>query len=194
MIKLALTGSIGMGKSTIAKLFADQGVPILDADKIVHDLYEHDEDLKEIFSQYDKSLIKDNGVDKIALSRFMQISENRIKIEYYVHKKVQEKRDEWYKKHLQSPITLYEIPLLFEKKLQKDYDYTIVVYASKKTQKQRVMQRVGMTEEKFLFLHSLQIDSAQKCQLADFVINTDQSLEDCQEDVVRIIEKVIVQG
>jgi len=136
---IGLTGSIGMGKSTVSGFFADVGVAVWDADEAVHRLYD----------------INGAGVEAIL-----------------------------------APFVLFDIPLLFEGDMVKQFDTIVVVSAPFDVQKSRVLARDGMTPEKFEFILSRQMPDQQKRELADFVIETDGSFDDTREQVHQILEKL----
>ena len=151
-LKVGLTGSIGMGKSAVCKQFQNLGFSVFDADSIVHQLYaKGGEGVAAIQSIVPES-IKDDAVDRSLLSKLVLQNSSLLKsIENVIHPLVKKKRQLFYESSCQKGdfLIVYDIPLLYENKLDEEVDYVIVVTASENTQKERVLSRPGMTIEKF---------------------------------------------
>lgn len=174
-IQVALTGSIGMGKSTVTKQLRKLGFPVFDADEAVHQLYSSGGEAVKPLQQLFPSAIVDNAVDRKSLMNVIMRDHTAIKqIEAIVHPLVIAKRQEFFETARQrgSFLVVYDIPLLFENRKQYIVDYVIVVSADPETQRQRVLKRPGMTEEKFMSILAKQVPDEEKRKVADFVILT----------------------
>ncbi|WAC47305.1 dephospho-CoA kinase [Asticcacaulis sp. SL142] len=192
MIKLGLTGSIGMGKSTVAKMFAHLGVPVWDADEVVHRLYATSQPLKDKLCAAFGVILKDNSIDRARLSEILKADLSKFAVlDAIVHPLVREDRAVFMERHGDSPLVLADIPLLYETGSEKNLDYVVVVSAPAEVQKARVMARPGMTEAKFNDILSRQISDTEKRQRADFLILTDQPLEATRAEVAALHKKLL---
>ncbi len=190
MIRLGLTGSIGMGKSTIANMFKDEGMPVWDADEAVHRLYAGSPELKQALTEAFGDVLTGNKVDRAKLSEALKITPGGFdRLNAIVHPATVEDRKAFLQAQKRNHVSLAvsDIPLLFETGAEKQLDYVLVVSAPAKVQKQRVMARPGMTEEKFAAILSRQMPDAEKRKRADFVIDTSQSVEACRAQVHALI-------
>lgn len=194
MLKIGLTGSIGMGKSTIGAMFAKLGINIICADEIVHKLYKKNGAANIQISQIYEDVLDNNGdIDRQKLSVvILKAPEALKKIEEIVHPLVKKTREDmlWQFKEKGAPYVILDIPLLFETNSQKEFDKIIVVDCDYETQKARVLARPKMTEAKFKAILAKQMPNSQKVALADFIIDTSQSLETCQNRVIEIDEEL----
>lgn len=187
MIVLGLTGSIGMGKSTTARMFADLGVPVNDADAVVHALYEG-EAVAPIEAAFPGST-KAGVVDRKELSRQLNEDPALFKtLEAIVHPLVRAREQEFLARHRDAgaPFVVLDIPLLFETGGEARVDAVVVVTCDPDIQKERVMKRPGMTEEKFALLLSRQVPDVQKRAKADYIIDTGKGLDSARQDVEAI--------
>ena len=190
-IIIGLTGSIGMGKSTVAQMFADEGVPIFDADAAVHILQGPGGALVKEIEALFPGTTDENGVDRQKLGPAVLGNPDALKqLESIVHPAVATMRLEFMEQHKNAPMILFDIPLLFEKNGDGGVDHVIVVSATKDDQRDRVLRRPGMTVNKFEKIMSLQIPDDEKRKRADFVINTSQPLEETRQQVRNTIEKL----
>jgi dephospho-CoA kinase len=194
MIILGLTGSIGMGKSTAAQMFADLGVPVNDADAVVHALY-RGEAVAPIEAVFPGATVA-GVVDRKELSR--QLSENPAlfkTLEAIVHPLVRKAERAFLARHRaeKSPLVLLDIPLLFETKAENRVDAVVVVTCDPATQKDRVMKRPGMTEEKFALILSRQVPDAEKRAKADYIIDTSGEFDSTRAQVAAIVRQVTTQ-
>ncbi len=188
MLRVGLTGSIGMGKSTTAQMFRDEGVAVLDSDQIVHDLYRGAavEPIEAAFP----GVVVDGVVDRAKLSeRVLDDPAAMRRLESIVHPLVWEARDRFLKEREDQGdrIVVYDVPLLFETGAEDSVDVIIVVSAAEDVQKARVLARPGMTEEKFAAILEKQTPDSQKRARADFVVHSDKGLEPAREEVRRIL-------
>ncbi|MEX0405681.1 dephospho-CoA kinase [Aquibium sp. LZ166] len=188
MIILGLTGSIGMGKSTTAKMFADFGVPVHDADVTVHELY-RGEAVPPIAEAFPEA-VKDGVVDRTRLAQsVLRDGEAIRKLEAIVHPLVRKAEAEFVRLHEQrgAALIVLDIPLLFEAGGADRVDRIVVVTASPQVQRERVLKRPGMTEQKFEAILTRQLPDAEKRARADFVIDTGLGMEHAREAVAGII-------
>lgn len=188
---IGLTGSIGMGKSTVAQMFAEEGVPVFDADAAVHILQGPGGALVEEIEALFPGTTDENGVDRQKLGpAVLGHPESLKKLEALIHPAVGAMRSEFLKQHESAPMILFDIPLLFEKTGAGGVDHVIVVSAGEEAQEDRVLQRPGMTAEKFGKIKSLQMPDHEKRKRADFVIDTARPLEETRKQVKNTIEKL----
>ncbi|MEO1562343.1 MAG: dephospho-CoA kinase [Pseudomonadota bacterium] len=188
--KLGLTGSIGMGKSTAASMFRDQGIPVWDADQAVHELYTKDHRVIEQISEIVPDAKTEDGLDRQALRMAIQPDPGLLaKIESIVHPAVQAHREAFLEANGDAALVVLEIPLIFELKIHAQFDAVAVVSTDANTQKARVLGRGTMSEADFELILSKQVPDAQKRKLADFIIPSD-TLETAQKSVQGIIETI----
>ncbi|NLS01202.1 dephospho-CoA kinase [Rhizobium sp. P38BS-XIX] len=188
MIKIGLTGSIGMGKSTSAKLFADAGIPVNDADAVVHDLYSGD--AVALVEAAFPGTTADGKVDRQELSRKLAGDPSGFKrLEAIVHPLVRERERAFLERHGKAgaDMVVLDIPLLFETGAENRLDKIVVVSCDPQIQRQRVLARPGMTEEKFNMILSRQTPDAEKRARADYVIDTSRSIDAAREQVKEIV-------
>ena len=187
---LGLTGSIGMGKSTTAAMFADAGIPVWDADHAVHEIYANDQDVIEAIESFAPTAVTEQGVDRAALSLVLKEDPTLIaKIEAVVHPKVATHRTEFIDSHAAADLIVLDIPLIYEKEMADQFDAVLVVTADEDTQRARVMAREGMTAVKFMMIRNMQVPDDVKREKADYVIET-KSLSQTKKAVHDLIEKI----
>ncbi|MFN3521387.1 MAG: dephospho-CoA kinase [Phenylobacterium sp.] len=190
MIILGLTGSIGMGKSTTAAMFAEAGAPVYDADAEVHRLYAPGGAAVAPIEAAFPGVVKDGAVDRAALgARVLGDAEAMKKLESIVHPLVGASRVGFFEAAAAkgADIVVLDIPLLFETGGQKNVDAVVVVSAPADVQRARVLDRPGMTVEKFEAILAKQTPDAEKRARADFVIDTGQGLEVARAQVAQVI-------
>ena len=188
MIRLALTGSIGMGKSTVAEMFARAGVPVFDADAVVRQLQGPGGALVAKIEERFPGTTGGQGVDRDALSeRVLGDPGELAALEAIVHPAVHHERTRFIVENGDAKALLFEIPLLFETGGEEAFDKVIVVSAPRHVQRDRVMARPGMTEEKFHALLARQTPDEEKRTRADFVIDTGGDLSTTQSQVRDIL-------
>ncbi|WP_416798593.1 dephospho-CoA kinase [Ciceribacter azotifigens] len=188
MITVGLTGSIGMGKSTTAALFAEQGIPVSDSDRVVHDLY-RGEAVPLIAAAF-PDVIQAGTIDRNKLSENLAKNPANFKIlEGIVHPLVRSRERAFLDGARDSgaDIAVLDIPLLFETGAQDRVDVVVVVSCDPQLQKERVLKRPGMTEEKFDLILSRQVPDKEKRARADFVIDTGHGIESARSQVGEII-------
>ena len=185
---LGLTGSIGMGKSTVARMFAEAGVPVFDADAVVHHLQGPEGVLVDEIEAAFPGTTGPGGVNRTALAeRVLAEPDDLRRLEALIHPAVARERDAFLARHREFPLIVFDVPLLFEKGLDAAVDKVAVVSADAEIQRLRTLARPGMTPEKFLRILSHQLPDAEKRARADFVIPTDCSLDETRASVAAII-------
>jgi dephospho-CoA kinase len=195
VIVLGLTGSIGMGKSTTARMFEEAGVPIHDSDAAVHRLYSA-EAAPLIEAQF-PGTTSDGSVDREKLARAVLGDPVALrKLEAIVHPLVRADADRFLARHRAAgaPLAVLDIPLLFETGGRDRVDKVLVVTAPPDVQRRRVLSRPGMTEEKFAAILAKQIPDSEKRSRADFVIDTGEGLEAARAAVSRIIAELTAEN
>lgn len=189
MFKLGLTGSIGMGKSTTAKMFAEEGCDVWDADAAVHRLYANGGAAVGPMSMMFPTAVVDGAVSREALKTILQDSPVALKkIEGIVHPLVREDREAFIE-NSQADVLVFDIPLLFEGSSEGSFDAVACVLVDSDTQRQRVLGRGTMTLEQFEMIRSKQLPASEKARRADYVIATD-TLENARKQVQTIIEQI----
>ena len=188
MIRLALTGSIGMGKSTVASMFERAGIPVFDADAVVRNLQRPGGALVEKIEERFPGTTRNGAVDRDALSdRVVADIDALAALEAIVHPAVHHERTRFIVEHGDCPALLFDIPLLFETGGAEAFDKVIVVSAPAEIQRRRVLSRPGMTEEKFDSLLARQMPDDEKRARADFVIDTSGDLSTTERQVLDIL-------
>ncbi len=188
MIILGLTGSIGMGKSTVARMFADEGVPLFDADSVVHRLQGPAGTLVEAIEAHFPGTTGPDGVNRGTLAeRVLGEPEALRRLEALVHPAVAVEREAFLTANAGSPLVVLDIPLLFEAGGSEQVDKIIVVSAPAEIQRERVLRRPGMTQDKFEQILARQLPDPEKRARADFVISTAGPKDDTRRAVRRIL-------
>jgi dephospho-CoA kinase len=188
MISLALTGSIGMGKSTVAKMFEAAGIPVFDADAVVRRLQGPGGELVDAIEQHFPGTTGPNGVDREALStHVLSDPEKLARLEALVHPAVHRERARFLLDNAGARALLFEIPLLYETGGGEAFDKVIVVSAPPDVQRQRVLSRPGMSEGKLNALLARQMSDPEKRERADFVVDTSGDLSTTESQVRAIL-------
>lgn len=188
MIVIGLTGSIGMGKTTTAGLFAAEGIAVHDADAAVHDLY-RGEAVAPIGSVFPE-VVKEGQVDRRLLAENLAKNPaNFERLEKIVHPLVRQREQKFLEQQRQSgaDFAVLDIPLLFETGADKRVDQKVVASCDEAIQRRRVLARPGMTEEKLDLILSRQVPDGEKRARADFVVDTGVSIEDARRQVQDIL-------
>jgi dephospho-CoA kinase len=192
MLILGLTGSIGMGKSTTAKLFAEAGVPVYDADAIVHMLYEG-EAVPAIEAAF-PGTTADGRVDRARLSARVVHDPAAIKqLEQIVHPMLGASRQKFLHDAEQSgaPVAVVDVPLLFETGGEKRVDAVVVVTTTPEIQRQRILARENMTSEKLDAILARQLPDAEKRERADFVVDTSHGPDPVRARIRDILNEAV---
>jgi dephospho-CoA kinase len=191
MFVLGLTGSIGMGKSATAKMFAEEGVPVHDADAVVHALYEGE--ATPLIEAAFPGTTGSGKVDRDKLGRrVLGDAEAILRLEAIVHPLVAAARDKFLGEAERNgaAVAVLDIPLLYETKGDARCDAVVVVSAPAALQRQRAMERPGMTEQKLETIIAKQIPDAEKRRRADFVVDTSQGFDHARAQVRDILKVV----
>ena len=197
MIVIGLTGSIGMGKSTVAKMFAEEGAPSFDSDAAVHRLYAPGGAALAPVEAAFPGIVSGGGVDRAALSaRVVGDPEAMRRLEAIVHPLVRQEQAKFVaaQRERGADYVVLDIPLLLESGRAPDVDVVVVVSAPPKVQRARVLARLGMTEEKFERLLALQMPDAEKRARADFVIDTGADIEATRAQVRVVLDALGERG
>jgi dephospho-CoA kinase len=186
---LGLTGSIGMGKSAVAAMFADEGVPVFDADATVHDLQKAGGALVPAIEAAFPGTTGPDGVDRQKLGAAVFGDRDRLALlESIIHPAVAERRKAFLESYQDADMILFDIPLLFEKGGQAGVDTVVVVSAPAPVQRQRVLARANMMPDKFEHILALQMDDADKRARADHVIDTGKDINKTRADVHSLVK------
>ena len=182
-----------MGKTTVSNMFRDLGVPVWCADNEVNELYKLDGAATKVFSREFPSVVTETGIDKEKLRKLIH-KDNKIlkKIEGIVHPLLEISKTDFLNSNKELPLIIFDIPLLFEKNQEKNFDAVLVVTASESNQKNRVLSRKNMTEKDFQLIKRNQMNDKEKMKRADYLINTDKSIRDTKKDVLEIYERIAV--
>ncbi len=188
---IGLTGSIGMGKTTTAEMFKKHGVPTIDADQIVHQLYENEAValIEEAFPGTTDSKTVDR--EKLSASVIGQPDSFK-KLEAIIHPLVRQKQDEFIKSHREqgTDLVLLDIPLLFETGAQSRVDIVVVVTCDPEIQKKRVLARKNMNIDKFNAILKKQLPDTEKRKLADHIVDTSVSFEETEAQVIALLSNL----
>lgn len=185
---LGLTGSIGMGKSTVAGMFRELGVPVFDADAEVHRLQGPGGALVAAIEAAFPGTTGPQGVDRPALGAAVFGDPDALaRLEAIVHPAVAALREAFLARHRGAALVVLDIPLLFEKGTDAHVDAVAVVSAPAAVQRARVLSRPAMTEEKFARILGLQVADADKRARADHVIDTGRTLAQTRDEVARLV-------
>jgi dephospho-CoA kinase len=196
MIIIGLTGSIGMGKSTVARMFAEEGAPAFNSDDAVHVLYASGGAGVGPVGAAFPGVVKDGAVDRVALSAQVLDKPDALKrLEAIVHPLVREAQAQFLAtaREAGAKAVILDIPLLFETGAAGLVDKVVVVSAPADVQRARVLARPGMTVEKFEGLLARQTPDAEKRARADFVIDTSRSFEDTRAQVRAVLDALTEQ-
>ena len=196
MIKIAITGNIGSGKSTITKIVRELGFKVFDSDKEVKKALMKKDLINQIRAEFKSKipgLIKRNTIDKAKLGEFVFSNPDELKkLEQIVHPKVWESKEKFFEKNCNEQAVFLDIPLLFEKKLQSNFDFIIRTLVSEEVQKKRVLKRKNMTNAKFNHIRKTQINylgDEEKCISLD--INTEEDIKIIKKKVKNFLEKTL---
>jgi dephospho-CoA kinase len=192
MIVLGLTGSIGMGKSTTAKLFAEAGVPVYDADATVHMIYEGE--AVPVIEAAFPGTTAGGKVDRARLSALVVQNPAAIKrLEQVVHPMLRAYHQKFLADAEQSgaPVAVVDVPLLFETGGEKRVDAVVVVTTTPEIQRQRILERDNMTDEKLDAILARQLPDAEKRKRADFVVDTSHGLDPVRARIRDILDQAV---
>jgi dephospho-CoA kinase len=185
---IGLTGSIGMGKSTVAAMFAEAGIPVFDADAEVRRLQGPGGELVPAIEAAFPGSTGPDGVDRDRLGQQVFADKAALaRLEAIVHPAVAAKRAAFLQQHHDKRAVVFDIPLLFERGGHESVDLIVVVSAHEDVQRARVLARPGMTPQKFEHIHGLQLHDTHKRARAHHVIDTGTSLDETRAQVAALI-------
>jgi len=189
---LGLTGSIAMGKTTVSEMFKDLGVPVWCADTAVQDLYRPNAEGTRKLKKFLPTAVDKNGVNREILKNFIH-KDNEVlkKIENLIHPLLQRSKEIFIKENQLKPLVVFDIPLLFEKNQQKNFDATLLVTASEETQRKRALLRGKLSKKDFELIKKKQLNEEKKISKATFVFNTDKPIEETQLEVKLLQRKIL---
>ena len=176
MIVIGVTGGVASGKSTVARYLKNKGFKVHDSDAVVKEIYAKP---TPAFIKYLNKIglgdsVKTNKINKkLIREEFFFNNEKKLKLENYLHKEVKKSRDLFLKKNKKTKIVFLDIPLLFEKGLDKLCDYVFFLYSKKLTRKKRALKRPGMNSRLFEKIFKTQLKDSVKKKKSNFIINTD---------------------
>ena len=188
---IGLTGSIGMGKSTVAAMFAEAGIPVFDADAEVRAMQGPGGELVSAIEEAFPGSTGPEGVDRDRLGHQVFADKAALaRLEAIVHPAVAAKRAAFLEANQDKRAVVFDIPLLFERGGHESVDTVVVVSAPEAVQRARVLARPGMTPQKFEHIFGLQLHDTHKRERADHVIDTSLSLEETREQVEALIATI----
>lgn len=190
MLVIGLTGSIGMGKSTTARLFARQGVPVHEADAVVHALYTKGGAAVEAIGRAFPGAVRDGAVDRERLAQLVIGDPGALRrLEAIVHPLVRAEQMAWLKARADegAEMVVLDIPLLFESGAAKEVDVVVLVTAPEAVRRKRVLARPGMSEAKLDALLARQMPEGERRKHADFIVETDQGINHAEAQVKAIL-------
>ena len=188
MIKIALTGSIGMGKSTVAKMFKDAGVPVFDADAVVRELQGPGGGLVDKIGELFPGCVRCGTLDRECLAQIVLADRDKLAVlEGIVHPAVLDARTSFIEANRDSFALVFEIPLLFETGGERDFDKIVVVSAPAEIGRSRALERAGMTNARLDSILARQTPDEEKRRRADFVIDTGTDLSTTERQVRDIL-------
>ncbi|CAN5492023.1 dephospho-CoA kinase [soil metagenome] len=190
MIVIGLTGSIAMGKSTAAALFAEFGVPVCESDAIIHDLYAKGGAAVAPIANLFPDAVMNGAINRGELAEILGRDPSGFaKLEAIAHPLVRNTQDGFLRQHRAAgaAIVVLDIPLLFETGRDRDVDKIVVVSAPEAVQRERALARPGMTEEKLALLLSRQIPDSEKRRRADFVVDSGQGIDRARAQIRAIL-------
>jgi dephospho-CoA kinase len=189
--RLGLTGSVGMGKSTTAKLFAEAGVPVWDADAAVHRIYGQGGGGAEALADVAGAAVRNDAVDRTRLREAVAADPGLLaRLEARVHPLVAADREAFVAAHPEADLLLFDIPLLYETGADAWLDGVLVVTAPAAVQRARVLARPGMTEAMLDRILARQMPDTEKRARADFVVETDRGVGAAQADVLSLVARI----
>ena len=197
-IKIAITGKIASGKSTVSEIIKNLGFLVFESDKEVNKLFRDKSIINKIkglfFSKIKNLIKKDGSVNKMLLGDYVFLKKHELKnLEDLIHPLLNEEKKKFIGLNKKEKVLFFDIPLLFEKKLFSDYNFIIYLYVKKKIQEERVLKRKRMNKEKFV-----KILEAQNYNLEDYnkfisiTIDTSKDLEHIKKKLISFINKKVM--
>lgn len=192
-MKLGITGNIASGKSVVQSFFEQQGIPSIDADRIVHDILDNDKKIiYEISKIFNENIIDDKGkINRNKLGEVVFRDKNKLKIlEDILHPLVKCKIDNFFKKNVNEKITAAFIPLLFEANMENLFDKIVFIGVDKEIQVKRLMKRNDFSEEQALLRINAQLSQKSKIQKSDFVIWNNGTIQELQTQIEILLNQL----
>ncbi|EKE02492.1 MAG: hypothetical protein ACD_20C00379G0009 [uncultured bacterium] len=197
MIKLGITGNIASGKSLVESFLQEEGVVVIDSDKIVHDLLENDQRIiNEVYRLFNSEGI-DVRTEKDTISRekvgkiVFRDKEKRKKLEDIIHPVVQKRIERFFNENQDKKLVAVTVPLLFEANMQDMFDYIIIVTVDRNTQIDRLMQKRNLSKEEALSRINAQMPQEEKVRKSDLIIDNSGSMESTKSQVKEFVGKLI---
>ncbi len=196
MIKIAITGNIGSGKSTITSIVKELGFKVFDSDQEVEKAMTKKDLISKISKEFKSKipgLMKSNRIDRVKLGEFVFSNTKELKkLEQIVHPKIWESKEKFFETNCNELVVFLDIPLLFEKKLQSDYDFIIRTFVSSKVQKERVLKRKNMTLVKFNQIIKTQtVNTNADKKYISLDLNTEEDIKILKKKVKNFLEKTL---
>lgn len=194
MIKIAISGNIASGKSAVEKILTDIGYPIIDTDKIVHELYEKSEtfcsQINSNFGMYD--IFSDGKIDKKKLAKIV-FSDKKLlkKLEFIIHPIVEDKIKTFFDKNRNNKLVFTAIPLLYEANFTHLFDKVIFIAADDSIRLQRLVTKRNFSKEDAIKRMTAQMPQEEKIKLADYTIQNNSTLDDLKLQIKIILDKLI---
>jgi dephospho-CoA kinase len=187
---IGLTGGIATGKSTVSKMLQEKGLQVIDADALVKSIYQTEEAKNFIKQEFPTAW--DGGIN-FTILRSMAFQDSNIKkrIEDFIYARLPEEFKRAAEKINLQNFIIYDVPLLFEKKLDKKFDLTVVVFAPREIQRKRILSRDGSSEEVIKRILEQQIDIEDKKKKADFIIDNSKGTEDLKAGVEKLLLSIL---
>lgn len=192
MKKIALTGNIGCGKSTVAKIFEELGAKVIDADEVIRSFYRKGHPIySKVLEEFGEEILDSEGnIDRKKLADIVFNDREKLrKLEEITHRALYEELESFYRSLPEDSVVIVEASLLIEKGTYKNYDKTVVVYAPYEVCKERALKR-GFSEEDFERRWRNQMDIEEKVKYADYVIDNSMDLERTREQVVEAFKRI----
>jgi dephospho-CoA kinase len=192
MIKIGLTGSIAMGKSEVARILVEAGLPLFDADKEVHNLYDSEEGAA-LLSPHVPEAISNGKVDRSLLTKIVMADQTKLnQLETVVHAEISRRRNGFATtaENKGHALVVFDVPLLFEKNQEKTVDVTVVVSAPEREQRKRALARDGMTPQKLDMILSRQMPDHEKRKRADHIIENNGTLTELAERTHAVLTQI----
>ena len=192
-VQVGLTGGIGSGKSTVAKLFAQLGAQVIDADVLAREATENNNVLARIATTFGSNVLRAaGGLDRKRMAELVfHDPARREALNAIVHPWVQQRRSELMREYQDAPLVIHDIPLLYEVGLENQFDTIIVVTAKTELRQQRVFERSGLSVAEFTARDGAQLPLSEKAARADRVINNDGSFQHLTEQVQQIWRELV---
>lgn len=190
---LGLTGGIGTGKSTVAKMLREKNIPVVDTDSISKEIIEYPEIIEKIKAEISSKIFNnENKLDRKKLSEIVFENKEKLKkLNEIMHPVILKKMwDEVEKLKKDYKIIVVDIPLLFEINMEKEVDKVLLIYSSKEIQIKRIMNRDGRTREEAIKIINSQMPLYKKREKSDYIIQNNDSLEKLEKNLDKIVQKL----